>query len=103
MVDVSIADLLLVLSLVAGTAALTLCLLTWNILRRSIVGRFVLVLTVVLGLFNLYHGVVLLVPESRLLSSVLKSVTFTAVLVFVATSIRMQNTVRRAEPPGGER
>ena len=97
------ADLFVVLSLVTGTAALTLCVLTWNILRRSAVGRTVVVLTVVLGLFNLYHGLVLLVPGSILVTSVLKSITLTAVVLFIGMSIRIQYRVRRNGAQGDDR
>lgn len=103
MTEPTTADLFVVLSLVSGTAALTLCLLTWNILRRSIVGRSVLVLTIVLGLFNLYHGLILLVPESRLVTRALKSVTLTAVFLFIALSVRIQSRVRREDTAFGDR
>lgn len=96
-------DLSLVLSLVTGTAALTLCLLTLDILRRSAVGRSVVVLTVVMGLFNIYHGVVLLVPESILVTSIVKSVTLTGVVLFIGMSIRIQRRVERTGSVGGER
>lgn len=103
MADATWADLLVVLSLMTGTAALTLCLLTWNILRRSIVGETVVVLTVVLGLFDVYHGLVLLVPESRLVTSVLKSVTLTGMVLFIAMSIRTQTRIRRDGTREGDR
>lgn len=103
MADATWADLLVVLSLMTGTAALTLCLLTWNILRRSIVGKTVIVLTVVLGLFDVYHGLVLLVPESRLATSVLKSVTLTGVVLFIGMSIRTQSQIGRDRTRGGDR
>lgn len=96
-------DLLVVLSLMTGTAALTLCLLTWNILRRSVVGKTILVLTVVLGLFDVYHGLVLLVPESRLATSVLKSISLTGVVLFIAMSIRIQTRIGRDGTRGGDR
>lgn len=87
--------LTILLSLVTGTAALTLCLLTWEILRHSAVGRVVAVLTVVMGLFSLYHGITLLVPESELVTGVLKSVTLTGVVLFVAFLIRVDRRVER--------
>lgn len=103
MADVPWADLLVVLSLMTGTAALTLCLLTWNILRRSVVGKTVIVLTFVLGLFDVYHGLVLLVPESRLATSLLKSISLTGVALFIAMSIRMQSRIGRDDTRGGDR
>lgn len=96
-----VVDILLILSLVTGTAALTLCLLIWDILKHSYVGRTVAMLTVLLGLFNLYHGALLLVPNDGLLSSILKSVAFTGVLLFIGMSIRIQHRVEQDAETGG--
>lgn len=82
--------LMLLLSLVTGTAALTLCLLTWEILRESAIGRTVGALTVVMALFSVYHGIELLTPQGELFTSVLKSITFTGVALFVGITIRFE-------------
>lgn len=87
------ANLMLLSSLVAGTAAMTLSILTWQILRKSAVGRTVVALTGVMLLFSVYHGIALLFPQAELVASVLKSITFTAVALFIAFSIRFERKV----------
>lgn len=86
-------ELSLLASLVTGTTALVLCFLAWDILGESAVGQAVAILTVVMGLFSVYHSIALLVPDSALLTSVLKSVTFTGVVLFVALLIRVDRAV----------
>lgn len=86
-------DVSLLLSLVTGTAALTLSLLTWRILRASAVGQTVLMLTAVMVLFSFYHGIAFLFPQSAFFASVLKSITFTAVALFIAFTIRFEHRV----------
>lgn len=96
------ANLTLLSSLVAGTAAMTLSILTWQILRESAVGRTVVALTGVMLLFSLYHGIALLFPQSVLVASVLKSITFTAVALFIAFSIRFERSVSDDTTPRGK-
>lgn len=90
MVGAPWTDLFLLLSLVTGTVALTLCFLTWDILRESAVGQTIAALTLVMGLYSFYHGILLLSPQSALVASVVKSVTFTSVAVFLALAIRFE-------------
>lgn len=102
MVDGLLTNLTLLFSLVTGTAALTLSLLTWRILRESAVGQTVVALTLVMVSFSFYHGIAFLFPQSELFASVLKSVTFTAVALFVAFSIRFEREVAPDDSPRGE-
>lgn len=95
------ADIGILVSLITGTVALTLSLLMWRVLRRSVVGRTVMALTVVMMLFSFYHGIELLSPRSELFTSLLKSITFTAVVLFVALSIRFERGVT-GDTSGGE-
>lgn len=85
----------LLLSLVAGTAAFTLGLLTWEILRASAIGQIVTALIVLVALFSFYHGILLVFPEAELLVSVLKSFTFTAAALFVAFTIRFERRISK--------
>lgn len=85
--------LTLLFSLVVGSVAMTLSLLMWQILRESAAGQVVVALTVVMLLFNFYHGISLLVPQSELFVSVLKSITFTGVALFIALSIQFERRV----------
>lgn len=86
-------DLTLLLSIVLGTAALTLCLLAWEILNESAIGRSVAALTVVMALFSFYHGISILFPQSELFTNLFKSLTLTGVALFIAVSIRFERTV----------
>lgn len=95
-------DLTLLFSLVTGTVALTLSLLAWGILRRSAVGRIVVALTVVMMSFSVYHVIAFLLPGAELVASVLKSVTFTGVALFIAVSIRFERRVDVETKAGGE-
>lgn len=85
--------LTLLFSLVMGSVAMTLSLLMWRILRESAAGRVVVALTVVMLLFNMYHGIAVLIPQSELFVSVLKSITFTGVALFIALSIQFERRV----------
>lgn len=96
-------ELTLVLSLVAGAIALVLSLLAVEILRRSPFGRVVITLTVVIGLFNLYHLVALLAADLVFVVAVAKSVTLTGVLVFVALTVQMDRQVRSNTEQTGDR
>lgn len=92
----------LLLSLVTGTAALTLSLLTWRILRESAVGKTVVALVAILALFSFYHGIELLFPQFELATSILKSISFTAVALFIAFSIRFERTFASDARSGGD-
>lgn len=81
-------------SLVSGTAAGLLSLLTWETLRRSPFGRAVFVLSVVMGLFTLYHVSVLVFAEPPLVVRTVKSVLFTGVAAFIWLMIWSQYRVR---------
>lgn len=87
--------LTVVFSLVAGTAAGLLSLLTWEILRRSPLGRAVFVLSAMLVAFILYHVVVLLAPELPAIANLFKSAMFTGATVFIWTMVWVQHRMRQ--------
>lgn len=95
-------NLALLFSFVTGTVAMTLSLLTWRIFRTSAVGQTVVALTVAMVLFNFYHGFALLLPQSELFTSILKSITFTAIALFIAFSIRFDRKVGTDSSTRGE-
>lgn len=101
MVGEPFVTLTVALSLVAGTAAGLLSLLTWEILRRSPLGQAVFVLSVVLVIFTLYHVVVLVSPISPMIAQLFKSATFTSAAVFIWTMVWIERRMRRraAEQP----
>lgn len=92
--------LTVVFSLVTGTAAGLLALLTWEILRRSPLGRAVFVLASVLVVFILYHVVVLLFPDMPALATVFKSAMFTGTAIFVWMMVWVQHRMRKRATGG---
>jgi hypothetical protein len=89
-----------VFSLVTGTAAGLLSLLTWEILRRSPLGRAVFVLSALLVLFILYHVAVLLTPGPSVIGKLFKSATFTGATVFIFTMVWVQHRMRQRAAGG---
>lgn len=81
-------------SLVSGTAAGLLSLLVWRTLRQSPFGRAVLVLSLVMFTFTLYHAFVLTVPVSSFVGRATESLLFTGVAVVIWTMIWSQHRVR---------
>ncbi|MFB6239949.1 MAG: hypothetical protein ABEH81_16590 [Halopenitus sp.] len=82
-------------SLVTGTAAGLLSLLTWEILRRSPLGQAVFVLSIVLVIFILYHVIVLLSPNPPMVAQLFKSAMFTGATVFIWTMVWIQRRMRQ--------
>lgn len=103
MVGGTIYDLTVAFSLITGSAAGLLSLLTWETLRRSPFGRAVLVLAAVMVLFIVYHVVVLVSPTPPAYIVVFRSVLFTGVAVFIWLLIWSQRRLRHrpglGEPP----
>lgn len=95
MAEETFVTLTVALSLVAGTAAGLLSLLTWEILRQSPLGRAVFVLSIVLVIFTVYHVVVLVSPISPMVAQLFKSATFTAAAVFIWTMVWIERRMRR--------
>ena len=99
MVGEVLYNLTVAFSLVAGSAAGLLSLLTWETLRRSPFGRAVFVLSLVMVLFILYHVVVLVSPTPPPYVLVFKSALFTGVAVFIWMLVWSQRRMRsRPEP-----
>jgi len=71
-------------------------------LKESAIGQTVVALIVVLASFSIYHGIKFLFPQSAFLTSVLKSITFTGIAVFVASSIIFERKVSAEASPRGE-
>ncbi|WP_336134688.1 hypothetical protein [Natronomonas amylolytica] len=89
-------------SLVTGTVAMTFSLLTWSILRKSVIGRVVVVLSIVMMLFSVYHGIVFMSPQSELLAQILKSATLTGVLLFIGFTILFERRIAPDTSARGE-
>ena len=93
----------IIISLITGTAAGLLSLLTWEILKRSPFGRAVLVLTIAMALFTVYHGLSLFLPASELVLEVIKSGLFTGLAVFILLLVAKEHRMRKnADNPGLE-
>lgn len=84
----------IIFSLVTGTAAGLLSLLTWEILKRSPFGRAVLVLTGAMALFTVYHAVSLFIPGSTVALGLLKSGLFTGVAAFILLLVVKEHRMR---------
>lgn len=86
--------LTIIFSLITGTGAGLLALLTWEILRHSPFGRAVGVLSIVMGIFVVYHVLLILLPSESLITELFKSVLFTGVAVFIGLILRSQHRLR---------
>lgn len=89
-------------SLISGTAAGLLALLTWKILRRSPFGKAVFVLSSVMILFTVYHVMLLVNPSLALILRELNSVVLTGACVFVWSMIWSQRRLRRHPATEGD-
>lgn len=90
-------------SIVAGTAAGILSLLTLEILRRSPFGQAVLVLSLSMAAFVVYHATLLVSPGLPVVASVIRSAMYTGVAAFVWLAVWQQYRMRsRAGEVGGE-
>lgn len=95
-------NITLLSSLVTGTVAVTFSLLTWSILRKSVIGQTVVVLTLVMSLFSIYHGIVFMSSQSELLAQILKSATLTGVLLFIGFTILFERRIAHDTSTRGE-
>lgn len=86
--------LTIIFSLITGTGAGLLALLTWEILRRSPFGRAVAALSLAMGIFVVYHVLLILLPSELLITKVFKSAMFTGVAIFIGMIIRSQHRMR---------
>lgn len=86
-------------SLITGTAASLLALLTLEILRQSPFGRAVFALSVAMALFVIYHVTLLLSPGVATFAEIVKSVIYTGVTAFVWTMVWSQYRMRRRMDP----
>lgn len=89
-------ELSVTFSLVAGTAAGLLALLTWEIFRTSPFGRALFTLTAVMAGFTLYHSLLLVFgTESMVTAEVIQSAIFTGMALFIGMIISSQRRFRR--------
>ena len=95
MPEPTLYEVSLVFALVTGTCAGVLALLTWRILRESLFGTAVLVLSAVLVLFGMYHAIALLGVQRPLVIRVVKAVMFTGSALFMGLLIRAQSRLQR--------
>lgn len=93
-------DFTVVFSLVTGTAAGLLSLLTWETLRRSPFGRAILVLSLAMVAFILYHVLLLVWPTNSPFVQLFKSAMFTGVCLFIWMVIWSQHRLRTSPVPG---
>lgn len=96
----TVYNLTVAFSLVTGSAAGLLSLLTWETLRRSPFGRAVFVLSVVMVIFIVYHVLLLVSPSPPAYAGLFKSALFTGVALFVWMLVWSQHRLQR-EPDRG--
>lgn len=92
-------DLTVAFSIVTGTAAALLALLTWETLRRSPFGRAVFVLSLVMVLFIVYHVVLAVAPSEPDYAGIVKSALFTGVTLSIWTFVWSHHRLRRRPEP----
>lgn len=100
MISETVYNLTVAFSLVAGSAAGLLALLTWETLRRSPFGRAVFVLSLVMVLFTTYHVALLVAPGTSVYIEVFKSALFTGMAVFVWMLVWSQYRLRARHGTG---
>lgn len=95
MSDVTLFSVSVTFSMITGTAAGLLALLTWKIFRAAPFGRALFTLTIVMAAFTLYHGVLLVFDgESMLAASLVRSAVYTGMAVVVGLVIASQRRLR---------
>lgn len=82
------------IALVAATAAGCFALLLWRILHRSPFGRAVGALTAAMVVLAAYHVLVLTLPEEPTGVRLVRSATYTVLLVVILLVIRTQRRMR---------
>lgn len=95
--DHTLFTITVVLSLITGTAACILSILTFEILRRSPFGRAVIVLSLIMIVFVVYHVTLLISPGRVALSETVRSLLYTGSALFVWVTVWSQYRVRRGE------
>ncbi len=95
MVGNSLFTLSVLFSVIMGTAAGVLSLLTLEILRRSPFGRAVFALSIVMAFFVVYHATLIIAPGTTMLAKTGESSLYTGFAAFVWTMVWSQYRMRR--------
>jgi hypothetical protein len=102
MVGKVVFNLTVAISLMTGSAAGLLSLLTWETLRRSPFGRAVSVLSLVMVLFIIYHVLILLTPTMQAYSVLFESALMAGVAIFIWLLIWSQHRMKSRPTAGGK-
>lgn len=95
MVGGPLFTLSILFTIVTGTAALILSVLTFEILHRTPFGGAVFTLSLVMALFVVYHGALVHVAEQSILSQGFESMLYTGVAAAVWLLVWSHRTVQR--------
>lgn len=95
MLEHSLFDLSVAFAIITGTGAGLLALLSWEIFRRSPLGRAIFILSFTISVFIIYHVLLLGLRTHPLFVSVMESIAYTGVLVFVGAMVFSQLRLRR--------
>lgn len=101
MAEATFVTLTAVFSLVFGSSAGLLSLLTYKVFRQSPFGRALFLLLAVFVIFVLYHGVVILYPGQSMLADLFKSGITTGVTLFVWIMVWKQYRLQSARTAEG--
>ncbi|MFB6253664.1 MAG: hypothetical protein ABEI06_03550 [Halobacteriaceae archaeon] len=94
MVSQALVDLTIGFALVTGTGAGILALLMWEIFRYTLFGKALFVLTAVMSIFIIYHGILMIRPTNLLLVQILRSSIYTGLLIFIGMMIIIQREMK---------
>ena len=78
------------LAIVTGTAAGVLAVLNWEVFRHSVFGRAIFGLAIMMAVFILYHALLMSFKGTVPGITVLESVFYTGVTVFVGVLLRVE-------------
>lgn len=88
-------DLSVAFAIVTGSGAGMLSLLSWEIFRRSPLGRSILVLSSTMSVFIVYHVLLLGLQTDPVLLKIIESVAYTGVVGFIGAMVLSQHRLRR--------
>lgn len=89
MIEIDLFQLTLILALIAGSIALVLSLLSWEILRYSPFGKGVVILSILLSLFIIYHVPLAIIDANRVTVEWIKSILHTGFVLYLLFMVRL--------------
>lgn len=91
----------IVLAVVAGTVGAVLAVQAWRRFRGAPFGRSLAILPAFMGLFTLFHAVLVVTPDAPMAIEVIESVAFVLLVAFMALTVRLHFRMSRRSPTDG--